>query len=202
MKEMTNRQKQAVKTKKQILETSLKLMREQGFDGVTIKQICDEVNVSTGAFYHHLKSKEGIIIEGYSECDDYFNEYVINNLKSTNTIDKILEYIGQQAEYAEMLGVDIITQVYRIQLTSGNEFFLSQTRGLPKNLLSLIEQGQEEGLLRSDYEANKICKELLLISRGAIYNWAQSEGDFVLTDYCREIISHHLHYFIKKNEEQ
>lgn len=173
-------------------------MKEHGYDVITIKQICEEAGVSTGAFYHHLKSKEGIIIEGYSECDKYFDEYVVNHLGSDNIIDKIIEYIGYQMEYAKMLGVDTITQIYKAQLTNGNEFFLSEDRALPNNLLTLIKKAQAEGALKASYGAKQIRDELLLISRGAIYNWSQRNGIYDITNYCKEIITHHLEYFKEK----
>lgn len=198
MEKMTKRKKQALDTKKRILDTSLKLMKEQGYDEISIKQICKEAGVSTGAFYHHLKSKEGIIIEGYLQCDKYFDEYVINHLESENLIDRIIEYIGYQMEYAKKLGVETITQIYKAQLTNGKEFFLSDDRVLPNNLLILIKKAQDEGLLRSDLDAGQIRDELLLISRGTIYYWSQKNGDFDITNYCKDIISHHLEYFKEK----
>lgn len=198
MEKMTSRQKQALDTKKHILHTALKLMKEQGFEAITIKQICEEAGVSTGAFYHHLKSKEGIIIEGYSECDEYFDEYVIKHLESENIIDKIIEYIGYQMEYAKMMGVETITQIYKAQLTNGKEFFLSDYRALPKNLLILIKKAQDSRILRIDLDAGQIRDELLLISRGTIYYWCQKNGKFDITNYCRDIILHHLEYFKEK----
>ncbi|WP_263492340.1 hypothetical protein [Clostridium estertheticum] len=120
-----------------------------------------------------MKGKEDIIIEGYSECDKYFDEYEVNHLEAEDIIDKIIEYIGYQTKYAKMLGVDAITQIYKAQLTHGNEFFLSDNHALSSNLLILIQKAQDEGVLRTDYRANQIRDELLLISRGTIYNCSQ-----------------------------
>lgn len=195
MEKMTSRQKQAIDTKKHILHTALKLMKEYGYEAITIKQICEEAGVSTGAFYHHLKSKEGIIVEGYSECDEYFDDYVIKHLESDNVFDKIIEYIGYQVEYAIMLGVDTVTQIYKTQLTEGKSFFLSERRSISKNLLTLIEKAQYEGVLRKDYKATYIRDELLVISRGTIYNWCQKDGEIDIFNYCKQIISHHLEFF-------
>lgn len=200
MKEMTSRQKQANKTKKNIMDTSWRLIKEYGYDAVTIKQICEEANVSTGAFYHHLRNKEEIIIQGYSECDDYFDEYVIHNLKSKNSIDKILEYIEYQTEYAKEFGIKLMTQIYRAQLIENNDFFLSDDRSLPRHLTELIQEAQEMGILTSDYKAKQICHELLLISRGVIFNWSLISGDFNLSEYCKEMVLHHLHYFMVNKE--
>ena len=103
-------------------------------------------------------------------------------------------------EYAKMLGVHTITQIYKAQLTNGNEFFLSDERGLPKNLLTLIKKAQDDGALRGDYKAKEICDELLLISRGTIYNWSQKNGNYDITEYCKKIISHHLDYFREEHK--
>ncbi|WP_258280721.1 MULTISPECIES: hypothetical protein [unclassified Clostridium] len=40
--------------------------------------------------------------------------------------------------------------------------------------------------MRTDYRANQIRDELLLISRGTIYNWSQKDGEFDLTDYIKK----------------
>ncbi|MGO3017992.1 MAG: TetR/AcrR family transcriptional regulator [Anaerococcus sp.] len=199
MKEMTNRQKQANKTKKNIMDTSWRLIKEYGYDSVTIKQICEEASVSTGAFYHHLRNKDEIIIEGYLECDNYFDEYVIHNLKSKNAIDKILEYMEHQTKYAEKLGINLMTQIYRAQLIENNDFFLSDERALPRHLIELIQEAQEQGALSADYQSKQICHELLLISRGVIFNWSLIRGDFNLSEYCKEIILNHLHCFMVDN---
>ena len=44
-----------------ILETSLRLFQEVGYDKTSILDIVDAMGVSRGAFYHHFKSKEEIL---------------------------------------------------------------------------------------------------------------------------------------------
>lgn len=49
-------------TVKRILDASLKLFLEKGYDHTTIQDIVDELgDLSKGAIYHHFKSKEEII---------------------------------------------------------------------------------------------------------------------------------------------
>lgn len=192
MKQMTNRQLQAMQTKKKLLDVSLGLIREHGFDSVTIQQICEAADVSTGAFYHHLRSKSGIVVEIYLQCDDYFESEVIHQLSSETYYDKIVEYIGYQLLYAEQNGIDLLIQIYKAQITEGNEFFLMEDRGLTKGLLHLVEKAQEANELTDQISHKQIGKELLILSRGVIYNWCQSEGNYQIVPIGKKMIQNYL----------
>src|SRR5687767_11082776 len=48
-------------TRRQILDTALKLFREQGFDETTIRDIAARAGLSLGAAYYYFKSKEAIV---------------------------------------------------------------------------------------------------------------------------------------------
>ena len=48
-------------TRRQIVETALKLFREKGFDETTIRDIAARAGLSLGAAYYYFKSKEAIV---------------------------------------------------------------------------------------------------------------------------------------------
>lgn len=186
-----------METRKKLLDVSIKMIQKHGYDSVTINQICDEAGVSIGAFYHHFQSKAGIIVESYSECDEYFENEVYEQLSSDTYFEKIIEYVGHQANYAMMFGLDIMIQIYKAQITEGTEFFLSDDRGLPKGLFSLIEKAQNEGELIDQVPYQQIGKELLIISRGIIYNWCQASGGYDLTVKTEGMIRNYLAVYKK-----
>ena len=49
------------RTRRQILETSLRLFRERGYEGTTMRGIAAEAGVSLGSAYYYFKSKEHLI---------------------------------------------------------------------------------------------------------------------------------------------
>lgn len=191
----TTREQQAKETKDNLLSCSLNLIKQHGYDNVKISEICNACGVTIGAFYHHFTNKEGIIIAGYSQCDEFFKRVVMNELKEIHPIHKIIEYLIFQAKYAEDLGVDLITQVYKAQLIHGTDFFLSNERTLPANLEILISKAQTDKKLTQDIKASVIRDELLLISRGCIYNWCQNDGNYDLKNKVKQVIEHQLLYF-------
>lgn len=194
MGKMTNRQKQAIKTKERIYNISVKLIKEHGYDNVKIIHICEKSGVSVGTFYHHFKNKAGIIIELYSICDAYFSENILPSLlKLSNPYcDKIMDYIIHQMQYAIDIGCDCITQLYKAQVTDGNEFFLSMDRGLPSGLCYLIQCAQDKGELRNNVFAGELAQEILIISRGILYHWCVCEGKSDIIYEAKHMISNYL----------
>lgn len=196
LNEKMSRKTQAELTKKRLLTVAMRLMKEKGFDQVKISDICEEANVSTGAFYHHIRNKAGIVIEGYAECDTYFSEIVSPSLVGKNTIDVVLKYIDYQMEYAEDFGADLCTQIYKAQITEGTEFFLSLERSLPNGLIELLERLQKCNVIKADKQATVIANELLVISRGIIYNWCQQHGSYNLRKFAHEIVSNYIQHYL------
>ena len=192
---MNNRKLQAQATKEDIMRIAKELIKEYSYEGLSIDLICKKAGVSTGAFYHHFKSKQGLIIEGYGECDNFFKENIIGKLKSNDPIDRIVEYIDYQMKYATDIGIDLMIEVYKTQITEGTDFFLQSSRGLPQGLKTLVEQAQEIGVITKAESSESIASELLLIARGVIYNWCQNNGAYELSPYCHKIITNHIQCF-------
>lgn len=53
--------RKAENTRRQILETALRLFRERGYEGTTMRAIASEAGVSIGNAYYYFKSKEHLI---------------------------------------------------------------------------------------------------------------------------------------------
>ncbi|MGQ9845429.1 MAG: TetR/AcrR family transcriptional regulator [Caldisericia bacterium] len=46
------------KTKKKIIEEAEILFTENGYDATSVKDICEKVGISKGAFFYHFPTKE------------------------------------------------------------------------------------------------------------------------------------------------
>ena len=60
----TPKPRKADRTRRRILETALRLFREHGYEGTTMRAIATEADVSLGNAYYYFKSKEHLI-QGY-----------------------------------------------------------------------------------------------------------------------------------------
>ena len=71
-------------TKKKILEVSLALFAQKGFDGVSVREIAKEVGVRESALYKHYKNKEDILDKIIEEMiSNIRNEYELRHVPET-----------------------------------------------------------------------------------------------------------------------
>jgi len=85
---LTNRQVQALTTKNKIYNIAVELLEESRYENIKIEDICKKAEVSVGSFYN------------------YFEFEVIENLKSINSLDKIVEFFTYYANYNKIVGID------------------------------------------------------------------------------------------------
>lgn len=73
-------------TVNRILEASLKLFAQKGYDNTTIQDIVDELkDLSKGAIYHHFKSKDEIMEAVIDNM--YDNQSIFNDIKQNNSLN-------------------------------------------------------------------------------------------------------------------
>ncbi len=199
MTEKITRKEQARNTKKKLIDTAIVLFKKYGYEKVTIEQICKTADVTTGAFYHHLKNKAGVIIEGYSEFDAHLLQYAkINSTADGQYIDKIMQCIDVQSEYVESFGYEAITEVYKTQLSEESEFFLNKDRAIIKIVNDLVIKAQNNEEIIKTIKSDKLTADIIIIARGVIYNWCQNKGQTNLADMTKRILRNYFSVFEEK----
>ena len=187
------RQLQGRETRARIYDAAWHLIGEEGFDQVSVERICARAGVAKGSFYHHFKNKADLIVEGYSLCDQYFEEKVAGKLLAADAPGRIVEFVGKQVQYAVDVGLDLIRQVYKSQLENGTRFFISAERSLPSILRDIILEGQAKAELDPSLGADYMTEYILRFSRGMIYDWCLHSGEYDIVktaeEACRRLVA-------------
>jgi AcrR family transcriptional regulator len=182
-RKLTDRKKRAIATAQKINRTALRLFFKNGFDGVTVDEICEKAGVSKGAFYVYYKSKEQVIVEVFSKTDETYEAYVANELASiSNPVDK-LWLLGKKAlSYSGEMGVEIMQVTYRARLTFNKKgtTYRSENRSIYKLVESLVREAQARGFMRSDLSSEEIAQMILRCVSGITHDWCLVNGGFDL----------------------
>lgn len=135
------RSKDSKATIERILNASLKLFLEKGYEQTTIKDILDELgDLSKGAIYHHFNSKDDII---KAVIDKLFSD-------SQRQIDELRNLKGST-------GLEKLRRMFRISLyDASQEKLIVSAPNLFKNPKFLAEQ-----LYSANYEVAPIIRELI-----------------------------------------
>ncbi|MBU0710700.1 TetR/AcrR family transcriptional regulator [bacterium] len=166
----------------QIVNTSIKLIANQGIQTMTIKNIAKEIGVSEPAIYRHFKSKFDII---YAVMD-YFDHYslevceIIENpeLNAIASIDLFFKnryrFFADHPELTKVMFSEEAFQ-YDAQLSQKIMHIMHQHREI---LLKIIEKGQKDGLIRTDIGFDHLFHIVIGSMRLMVDRWCFSNFSF------------------------
>lgn len=184
---MTNRQKQALETKKRIYTKTKELMETKDFSNLTVSEICKNANVSIGSFYHYFQSKEDVLTMIYS-----FEENFENLPQGLSPSESILFLFQRELQTIEEYGADLLSQFLKMQILKYNGHVVEADSPFYKKIDTLVLEGIQCGELHKDNNHTRIVDALLRIYRGSFFDWAVYNGNYDL----QERAIHDLTYFL------
>lgn len=185
------RNKHPEQTVEKILDISLRLFSEKGYEKTTMQDIVTALGMSKGAIYHHFKSKEELMeaVSAYSfmKRNSFGNVY---EHKDLNGLEKLRWVLKNEFSNNEKQKVDRITAPLAIdpnfQLRMMQDMI---TQSVPI-LVPLIEESKQDG--SSQVEDSQLTVEIFLILTNLWANpmfWDMNEEQFLKKV---DIISHIL----------
>lgn len=109
---LSKQQQKSLETKNRIFSAAKKILQKEGYDALSIKNICEAAGVSNGSFYHHFKTKDDLLsyyIEEQPTMDPGCLELPRNADEAKKAI--ILVYLNY-VTYCKELGVAFMSNYY------------------------------------------------------------------------------------------
>ena len=141
-------QQRSEETHSRILESSVKLFSERGFNAASVDDICTEAEISKGAFYHHFASKQALflaLLDGWLKIVDTAIE-ASKDKTAPETFMQMAEafpYIFETAGNHLPMFMEFWLQASRDQKIW--QASIAPYRRYHKYFTSLIKKGVEEG---------------------------------------------------------
>lgn len=188
--------------KTQILTTASRLFLQYGLRSVTIDDVCNEVHISKKTFYNYFRQKEDLIDTVLFQLHDLANDKKnkkksIFEDSSLNAIDKIVlafKHWKQDSsiQHSMTLMYDLMKYYPKINAKIAERQEQKAKEGFKK----WIQQGVEEGLIRSDvsidllttymyFQFSKALSELI----GKLEVGLSSTMEFLLDSNIRVLVN-------------
>lgn len=191
------RKEQAQRTESAILNTALALMREDGFEAVTVRDICRKAGITTGAFYHHFRSKEELFDKGFEPLDRYIEKALENQL-TEDPAQRLEIVLRNYARFMEECG-ELAAQYYQRRLANPDMVSLDATRNILRVMIDCFKQAKEQGamVLRDDPEwTADFCYRHF---RGVVIDWLLCKRTYsLLNKMMDEFTLFELMFKVKK----
>lgn len=178
------RKEKAVLTKNKVFETAIELIKEKGYDNVTVSQICEKAGVAKGTFYVHYNSKEDIIKESYySDMGQFVLKQYQNSISQDENMsikDKIEKFLISELMFTNHAGYEMTCRAYVTNLTEciSQDSKHFERRGFAKILKMLILEGIDQKVFETEQTGEEIFLYLESFVRGLMASWCFLNAEF------------------------
>ncbi len=181
---LTQRKQQALDTRRKIFNTALNLIKEKGFDKVSVDDICAACGVSKGAFYHHFKSKLDIMSESESLINDMLENIQIHE-SDGSVKEKLLILMGSILDVVEKSGVEVTRQLTVV--TTGGHYIQQENRNTfavhtRKLIQQILAEAVEKGELSPETNKEASTEIIMTFLSGMIADWCIFNGAYSISE--------------------
>ena len=174
------RKEQARQTEAAILQAALELSRADSFDKVSVRDICQRAGITTGAFYHHFRSKEDLLSRGFSPLDRYMEQALAGH-RDDPPPERLRRILSTYAAFIEAQGWPLVARYYQRRLDAPDDAAsMDPTRYTLRAMVDCLRQAEEEGLLLPGWSVEWTADFFFRHFRGVVIDWVLHRGSYPL----------------------
>lgn len=186
MKEyLEQRRKKSEQTEQAILTAAMSLCRIQPFDKVSVRDICMRAGITTGAFYHHFRSKDDLLKRGFSSMNMYLRSRLEGHMQDP-PVQRLAFILDCYVTYMENLGWQLAARYYQQRLETLASYESTSSQFTLQVILDCVRQAQTEGLLLGDYSPEWVADFVFRHYRGVVLDWVLSRGSYPLKEKLQQ----------------
>lgn len=175
--------------KKEILNVVLKIIHEDGYYNLTIRNISKNINISEAAIYRHFKNKKEII--------EKLTDLIVNNpfWNEINVINEDLysllqEIMRKQFKFLQdnpyLTSIVFQEEIFREYSDIGNKI-KDCKKEKEKMIIKIIKIGQQKNIFNDKVNPSKFALLYMGAIRMSIINWRESNFSYSLNNEAHEI---------------
>lgn len=178
-----------LETRKKLVQTAIELFAKEGFDKVTVDDICKKVGVTKGAFYNHFKSKDEVILEEFKIMDEHYLKVERSIASLDDPLEKLRVFHLEAIKLMAEMGITLMKVVYHSQIAPHmrQPYLDNRDRALYRITNDIVREGQEKGYIPPEYPSEYLASILINAFRGQIYHWCLANGGFDLVKQCSDM---------------
>jgi len=140
--------------RKLILSNAEQIFIRRGFNGVTMKDIIEESDISRGGLYLYFSSVDEIFIEVIKAHNQANLEQTISNAQNTDFKIMLDNYFETQKKRLLHMENSLLLAMFEFYIAHKNEadkdFFTESFDNINNTVLEILIHGVKEGLLNND----------------------------------------------------
>lgn len=170
-------------TKEEIIDTAYTLFSKNGYDNVTINDICLACNITKPTFYAYIKSKEDILANFYDDITDAIVAKTASIILADNYWQQLIICFETLMEESIKLGYDLSSKMFIMNLKEDRGSFDFREH-LTNIMVAIIKKGQEANQILNKSNPETLYRASAFTFTGYELMWCIKDGKF---DWQREL---------------
>jgi len=176
-----------------ILAAGMKLFIERGFSACSVQDITDAAGVPKGSFYNHFKSKESLAAEIVTEYGKGTTDRTILTNAQLPALTRLKKHFSALNEYFSRCNDGCLVGKFMAEVSDDTPEIrdrLLRVLNLWQGQISaVIAEGQKQGSIRSDLNAEDLAAFLIDSYEGAILRTRVEKSPRALKYFVKFVFS-------------
>lgn len=172
MSKLSKRQIQGQNSRDKLLDAATRLFHENGYQAVTVNDICEATQLTKGAFYHHFDSKEALYQHLYTpQLDTYLaSHFSIPEDADGKTL--LLALADATLSFSEEIGREMTSLSITVMLSRGTSHLFTEGRVHTRLLHQALSQSQAGNQLKCEGSEHELMLIYSCLMVGFLVKWA------------------------------
>ena len=175
--ELSKQQLKSKETKAKIFRAAKHILQKQGYEQLSIKNICEEAGVSNGSFYHHFKTKDDLLYYYIEEQPSINPDLLDMPRNAAEAKAAIIQVYLNYVHYCQDLGVEFMSNYYTPKNQSLNPLIRTERPYPIVTVHNYLKKAIDADIIKPDRDLEDITTDIRMIVIGNVFEWCLKSGE-------------------------
>ena len=175
--ELSKQQLKSKETKAKIFRAAKHILQKQGYEQLSIKNICEEAGVSNGSFYHHFKTKDDLLSYYIEEQPSINPDLLDMPQNAAEAKAAIIQVYLNYVHYCQELGVEFMSNYYTPKNQSLNPLIRTERPYPIVTVHNYLKKAIDADIIKPDLDLEDITTDIRMIVIGNVFEWCLKSGE-------------------------
>ena len=175
--ELSRQQQKSRETKARIFNAAKQILQEQGYEALSIKNICEAAGVSNGSFYHHFKTKDDLLSYYIEEQPSINPDYLDLPENAEEAKTAIIRVYLNYVHYCRELGVTFMSNYYTPKNQSLNPLTRTERPYPIVTVHDYLKRAMDAGVITLPLPLEDVTSDIRIIVIGNVFDWCLKNGE-------------------------
>lgn len=175
--ELSKQQLKSKETKAKIFRAAKHILQKQGYEQLSIKNICEEACVSNGSFYHHFKTKDDLLSYYIEEQPSINPDLLDMPQNAAEAKAAIIQVYLNYVHYCQELGVEFMSNYYTPKNQSLNPLIRTERPYPIVTVHNYLQKAIDADIIKPDLDLEDITTDIRMIVIGNVFEWCLKSGE-------------------------